>query len=77
MNWGLFLMAALWAAFGVSMLLRPKENEAISKRLEKLRSAIPLPLPRLILPIWVVRLLGVVTLSVSALMFYLSLRTPS
>jgi hypothetical protein len=67
-DWRFALFGLLWLAFGIALLVWPKQMQAASKRFEQRESVIPCP-PLVGVPIWAVRLFGIVVLSGAAFFF--------
>ena len=69
-DWKFLGFGLVWLALGIALLVRPKQCQLASNRFEDGKTAIPLP-PLGGVPIWMVRLFGIVSLGGAALFFYL------
>ena len=69
-DWGFLLLGLLWLASGLILLVYPRQSQAASKRFEGGETLMPFP-PLAGVPIWMVRIFGLVSISGSALFFYL------
>jgi hypothetical protein len=63
-------MGLLWLALGLTLILRPGQLQAASKRFERRESWIPIP-PLVGIPLWAVRPCGIVSTCGALLFFYL------
>ena len=73
-DWRFALIAAVGAVIGSALLFRPQKSQQISKAFEEGRSLIPLP-PLGGVPIWIIRLLGMVYFGDAALFAYLFVKS--
>jgi hypothetical protein len=72
-DWRFLLMGLLWLAVAAALIIYPRQCQALSRRFEKGETTIPFP-PIAGVPLWIVRLFGVVSAAGAALFFYLLLR---
>jgi len=72
-DWRFLAMGLLWFAVGVALLVYPRQSQSASQRFEQGRTLIPFP-PLVGVPVWTVRLFGIVSLGGAALFLYLLLR---
>lgn len=72
-DWHFLLIGTVWMALGVVLLVYPKQSQGASKRFEQGDTLVPFP-PLGGMPIWMVRILGVVSIAGSAFFFYLLAR---
>jgi len=72
-DWKLLAMGLVWLAVAVALLVYPRQCQVISRRFEEGKSMIPFP-PIIGVPLWTVRLFGIVSVAGAALFFYLFLR---
>ena len=63
-------MGLLWLGLGLALVFRPSQMRAASQRFGQLASWIPIP-PLVGIPLWVVRLCGIIAACVAGLLFYL------
>jgi hypothetical protein len=72
-DWRFLVMALIWLSVGVALVAYPKRSQGASKRFEEGRTLVPFP-PLVGVPIWSVRVFGIVSLCGAAIFFYLLLR---
>jgi hypothetical protein len=65
-------MGLLWLVLGTALLVRPRPMPAASKRFEENKTLIPVP-PLLGVPVWAVRIFGIIVIGGAVLFFYLFL----
>ena len=63
-------MGLLWLGLGLALMFRPSQMRGASKRFEERTSWIPIP-PLMGVPLWTVRLFGVIATCGAAMFFYL------
>jgi len=66
-------MGLIWLAVAIALLIYPRQSQAASQRFEEGKTLIPF-LPLVGVPIWAVKLFGIVSLAGAALFFYLAVR---
>ena len=69
-DWRFAVVGLLWLALGIALLARPRQMQAASRRFEQRQTLIPLP-PLVGVPLWAIRLFGVVAACGAALFFCL------
>jgi hypothetical protein len=72
-DWRFLAMGLIWLVVAIVLLVYPRQCQAVSKRFEEGRSMIPFP-PILGVPLWTLRLFGIVAATGAALFFYLLFR---
>lgn len=72
-DWRFLGLGLVWLALGMVLLMYPKQSQSASERFESGKSLVPVP-PLVGVPVWMVRLFGVVATAGSGLFFYLLFR---
>jgi len=72
-DWRFLAVGLPWLALGIALVMYPRQSQAASKRFEQGKTMIPFP-PLVGVPIWTVRLFGIVSVTGAALFFYLLLK---
>jgi hypothetical protein len=72
-DWRFLVMAMVWFVIAIALFVYPRQCQLMSKRFEDGKSTIPFP-PILGVPLWAVRLFGIVAAAGAALFFYLFFR---
>jgi hypothetical protein len=73
---GFVFLALVWASFGGMLVAFPEQCQLFSKRFEQGESLIPFP-PIGGVPLWAVRLFGIIAVAGAVLFIYLSFYAPS
>lgn len=69
-DWRFIIVGLILLVVALMLLFRPKESQAFSKQFEEGKTLVPFP-PLVGVPVWAIRLFGVVALGSAALFFYL------
>ena len=72
-DWRFLAVGLVWLVVAIALLVYPRQCQLMSKRFEEGKSMIPFPSIGGV-PLWTVRLFGIVSGAGAALFFYLLLR---
>jgi len=72
-DWRFLAMGLVWLALGIILLKFPRQSQAASRRFEEGKTLVPFP-PLVGVPLWAVRMFGVVSLAGSGLFFWFLVR---
>jgi hypothetical protein len=72
-DWRFLAVGLVWLVVAIALLVYPRQCQVISKRFEEGKSMIPFP-PMVDVPLWAVRLFGIISAAGAALFFYLLFR---
>ena len=72
-DWRFLAVGSIWLALGILLIVYPRQSQAASRRFEEGKTLVPFP-PLIGVPIWTVRLFGVVSIAGFALFLYLFVR---
>ena len=72
-DWRFLAMGMVWLAVAVALVIYPRQCQSMSKRFEEGTTRIPFP-PIVGVPLWAVRLFGIIAAAGATIFFYLLLK---